>query len=882
MTQRLLRISLCVCMATALVACGDDGGTDTDTPDSGPIEGDGGCDIGEPGCPCDDADSCSTGECIGGMCVDCSPAEEGCVCRSTGACNAGLRCDETSNLCEACPEGEEGCACNGDGSCDTGLMCAADVCVADSCTDGSVDCPCVGGAGGTCDSPLVCNDSGLCETCADDVPGCPCTAGTCSGGLVCDMGDSTCREARDCADLVADGDCDANQECEESTTGGDATCVDLSCVAGYRWDSATMSCVACVSTDCAMEPSCDSADPGDISATCSMENRACEENIDGIGECTSCLAGYTDVAGVCERVIACEDSDGDGVADVVCADTEYCDTTTVPDTPSCEPWPCTDMNTVEDQFGSCSITCTLDCTTFSGSTGRVWPFATLDDSCVCETLPGYFWDNGAEIGAFLCDADEDGYVRDEVRGFQDATTPDDALIANARCDVRELDRVDLQDEYGLTATVYSCDEGLLKDPDLGTVTCTPFPLRLFEQKRNDVPANTELETMAATAEYPAGGRRFNAAEINSLTKACTSTLGNYDDTDTTEDIGQVQPWADDTSVFGEAARLRTFSHFIELYTQRYVAPAAGEDYGKLVIAERSRCDADFPLAYADDPGSYASGDADAYWRNCERRRDPGYDSTMPEAGYDFAQFGCDTASGSCPPPPTPANDTYGSIPDPDLAVIRDHGLCELTGTPADNTWRGFNHHSQFKCVQVVSAGSATENFDRELSAFGIPGTLTFNRCQVRDCMGAAGCTDSDDPMAIQPWDPVIECTQVDPESALPADGDVGWVSVRYQPYGHVSSTGGGTPTGDPDYNGGCINEDAEYGTLCPSPEFGYCTAAPGDAYGRYRCFGWDTLFLWADDDAFVQRSELAWAPDTGASTNMSVWNVDPMPSSSCN
>ena len=133
-------------------------------------------------------------------------------------------------------------------------------------------------------------------------------------------------------------------------------------------------------------------------------------------------------------------------------------------------------------------------------------------------------------------------------------------------------------------------------------------------------------------------------------------------------------------------------------------------------------------------------------------------------------------------------------------------------------------------------------------------------------------------MAIEPWTPVFDCSPVTPGD-VHSDGEVGWASIRYQPYDHVT-VGGGT-VGDTGYNGGCINEDAEYANICPSPEFGYCSSADPDSFGRYRCYGWDSLFVWADDDATATRSELVWAPDSGDASNMSVWNIEPSPAASC-
>ncbi|MDH5491315.1 MAG: hypothetical protein OEY14_05125, partial [Myxococcales bacterium] len=597
-------------------------------------------------------------------------------------------------------------------------------------------------------------------------------------------------------------------------------------------------------------------------AECLAQNRVCEE-LDGVAYCTECMGGYGDLGtGDCIAAIVC--------GGTLCPDTEYCDRTN-PAGETCTPWPCASMDTVVDGSGACSVTCARDCAV-EGSTGRPWPFADVGDSCICETLPGYFFDTGGVIAPVLCDADGDGWVRQEVQDLLDAASPDAAVVANARCTIREVDRVRLVDEYGVGSEISSCEEGLIQD--LSTETCTRQPLRLFETQRNDVPG--EAARLGEALPYAAGGRRLRAEELNSLTKACVSILGDYDH-DGIEDIGQSQPMPADTSALGEGARLRSFAHFVELYTTAYEAPTGLEPYGTLIIAERSRCGSDFSLGYGAD-ASYDAADASTYWRNCERRRDPSFNADAAGAGTDFGQWGCAARSGSCDASATPAHPSLASLPDPSAELLRDHGLCELGGDlPADGAWRGMNHQSQFKCVQVVIDGTATNTYDREQSAFAATGTLVMNACQVSDCAGASGCTDSIGPARIDAYSPILECAKIARGDAI-ADGVVGWAAITYQPYGHVAT--GGVPMGDTTYNGGCINEDAEYPSLCPDPEFGYCSAASESASGRYRCYGWDSLFLWGADTGSGARSTLMWAEEaSGIDTlNMSVWNLEPAPS----
>ena len=124
-----------------------------------------------------------------------------------------------------------------------------------------------------------------------------------------------------------------------------------------------------------------------------MSPFANESETDGAGECGECEAGYADVGGECVEVALC--------GGVACAADEYCDTSR-----TCVPWPCPDTSTVVGSDGTCSVTCTRSCAV-PGASGRYWPYAASDDSCVCETLPGWYFDAGGEIRPVECDADRE-------------------------------------------------------------------------------------------------------------------------------------------------------------------------------------------------------------------------------------------------------------------------------------------------------------------------------------------------------------------------------------------------------------------------------------------------------------------------------------------
>lgn len=805
-------------------------------------------------------------------CISAGPGALDCECLSNDTCDGDLRCVE--GTCETCPPGEEGCGCTGGVLCQGELVCMDGLCMPDTCEEGEIDCPCrAPGDTPRCDDDAYCTEAGACAECASDVAGCPCEAGVCGDGLVCGDDDS-CREAMTCSDLRDAGLCGPHQLCEDDGSadpaatinlfGDDAYCVPETCEEDYQWNPVLEGCVP--------DASCVPGVPGSIAGQCGSENRACVEQ-EGDDACGDCLPGTELIDGACLPQIDCGGE--------TCGLNQYCDRLDG-DGPTCRDWPCPEPNQVVDTLGLCSVTCTRSCD-FEGSTGRYWPYADNEDSCVCETRPGYFWLKGQDSVPEKCDADFDGWVRDEVRSeLVTGPNPIPALAQNMRCDIRTVDRIALRDEYGLRANIHSCEEGLIKDAG----ECAVVPIRLLESKRNDVP-----EQLAIDPDTPAygghDGRRLRAKELNALTKACVSSTGDFND-DGVEDIDEVQNTQEDTSGLGEASRLQSFAYYVELQAAWYEQDE-GEQYGRLVIAERSRCDGDFfPLGY-DDLQSYDPGQPGSYWRSCTRRRDPSFDAEEQGAGNDFAQWSCDTRHGSCPvtPPAHPEKDASAGL-DPDVDLLRDHGLCELGGaTPADGVWRGMNHHSQFKCVAVSPADPGLPRHWATPEEFDGSGTLVMNDCRAESCADEVDCVESRRNDERDASHPIVRCVARS-SAERPEAGEVGWAAVRYQPYGHIDDDG---EQDDRDYAGSCINEDAEWlydesadsgdsgdaprEFLCPFPEFGRLAEPATDAFGRFRCHGWDAFFLWAGPEETpddFDRPSLLWASSDGEPTpNASMW-----------
>ncbi len=808
---------LAVLCALALCAC----------PKPPPVEEDAGVDAGCDGlvgCACVNG-ACTTGECLGGTCTACTRGESACICRSNGTCNAGLRC--TGGRCETCPAGTNGCPCTAASACDNGLVCSSGTCVPQTCVDGTNGCPCRADAP-RCDGTQYCDSTMRCQTCSPDVAGCPCAGGACQGGLQCDTGTTTCRAAKTCSDLYDAGTCPTNQRCDQ-TPGSDAMCLSGMCVMGFKWNPSTMACVACSSPDCANEPDC--APDGGLATACAAQHRECTM-MGQVSACGACLPGYAmDSAMNCVPTPRC--------GGTTCTLAQFCDVST--GTPTCVPLLCP-PGQARDSSNTCTSCGALTCSG-DGLSGRIWSRKTLSDVCVCETLDGWWVRPGGSSVAEPCDSDDDGWVIDDADA--PSVTIDPALVANRRCTIRKIDRVRLTDEYGVFRDVMSCAAGLTVFEDGGTCAAIA-PLRLLEPKRNDVPGEANASSRAP--EYAGdAGRLLHASELNALTKGCVSLVADYN-ADLADDISQVQS----KTPVSELERLRSFAYFMELYTSWY-EPQGGTN-GRLVIKERPRCSADFPLRYdpsVTNPASptdlYSRDAGSTYWRSCGRANDPGYAPTLP--GFDFAQYTCAQPPCGVVDPPHP---TLSAPTDPATALMRGHGLCELgTSLPADGRWRGMLHHSQFKCVNVTS-GTA--------SGYGTAQKLqTLNRCWADTCdAGPCSTLPAGDAGLTQTRVPKLSCVAQPSATA----GQVGFAAANFWPYGTQADAG----YTEQQYQRGCVNEDTHFASyLCPRPEFR--PFRDDTSFGRYSCFGQRPSFLWCGSPCVPQRSTLFW----GGGADAGMW-----------
>lgn len=798
--------------ALALVACADDNpqaGPPADAAvDAVPIDA---CVAGSLGCACD-AGACNEGRCADEVCVACPEGTERCPCGPGDACGDGLRCAESECVADACPAGQRDCPCDVGDACDDGLACVAGACVAvEGCAPGTVDCMCTAGQ---CDGALVCLDS-VCRDCPADAPGCPCVDEACEGGLICDAG--ACRVARDCVDLgcVDFQDCDlTGGACLDACTDGRVwdgaacvaeetppTCADVDCAAANRAcveDAAGAVCGDCLDgfvveggacvRDLQSNCNADPADPQSILAACEAQDRVCVADGDG-ATCGDCIDGFV----VDPSIDACAPVDAFGACDVEadCPVGLFCTGRRPAEEPRCLPAACGAGETFDLRAGACTDRCNCDA---PGQTGAPWPVTDWNGDCVCETAPGWFFNTSAgSRRAEQCDADGDGWTRRSA--FAHINAADDAVRLNARCDLRTVDEIVLVNEYGQALPLS------VETLSGGRAGFEP----LYETDESD----DDLEALERQAG-PYGARRFGAAELNPLTKACATPLDDFNDNGIS-DVREHHREQPDP----QKSWMATFvgaSYFVELHTGRYEAPAAGGAHGRYVITERSRCDAAFPLRYDPSEGPYAA--------SCARRRDRGYTPAEP-IGYDFQRWSCANPDGACAMPDPPVARSLDGVPA--------HGLCDADPGEDPVEWRGMGHASQFKCVEIVSDQEpAIEPFQRPRSAVQIAADgaarLSLNACTLGDAVAV-------DPADPNPAHPAVTCdaevavVTADREALI---GTVGFVALRYDAYDAA-----------PEYAGGCINEAVEWPELCPGfdPDVRGATISEGNPgnFGKLIC-----------------------------------------------
>ncbi|MBW2263056.1 MAG: hypothetical protein JRG91_13845 [Deltaproteobacteria bacterium] len=247
------------------------------------------------------------------------------------------------------------------------------------------------------------------------------------------------------------------------------------------------------------------------------------------------------------------------------------------------------------------VTCARDCT-LEGETGEAWPITARSGDCVCTTEDDYYFSLSGAGVSHACDEDGDGWVNLSAKPNIEST--DEAIAANARCHLREVDTFVLLAE-GEDPATDGCAV-LLADTDLGVAS-----LELYEADERDDQFLLDEDTYAPVY----GGRKMRAEELNSLTKGCMNAIGDFN----ANGIADVNDW----DLGGDP--IYAFSYYLELHRGWY------ED-GKYYIQEKSRLsDAaagwGTPLTYNDD----------GYWRECVRKTDSDFVPTNA-IGTDFARY----------------------------------------------------------------------------------------------------------------------------------------------------------------------------------------------------------------------------------------------------
>lgn len=469
-----------------------------------------------------------------------------------------------------------------------------------------------------------------------------------------------CPPAKPTVKRCADVTCAAHQQCQEHDT-ADATCLEA-CDDTYYWSPSTRTC-----TDVA--PGCAASDPNSISSDCTAKNRTCETS-PAPAHCGGCVSGYADFdAGACELPATCAElsctTDHRACEELPNGHCTTCLTGFVEELGTCRaPKTCADLDcgsqfcidsptadaTCSDSCGDHAVlgsdnichACPVCGDAAAGEDGPWLAGATGENRCICRTLPGFFWREGNNPGVVACDADGDGWVRESAKIAIDSTNV--AVSTNARCDVRKVATVRLENERG----------------DLKDVPVSPV-WSLYETDRNDDAQLLQQAMTLGTPRFPAtmgaGGRAITNAELNSLTKYCEDGQTDFNE----NGLADVNEWQGNTSLGAVKSTFQPFIDFVyfgELYDGWYEPPNTTGQPGWWHIKERSR---------QTEMGMVLPADAGSFWQQCDRLVDA-----------DFARYPSRTANNL------------------DFARFGTH----------DGGFLGMNQESQFKCLRVVSSHQA--------------------------------------------------------------------------------------------------------------------------------------------------------------------------------
>jgi hypothetical protein len=772
------------------------------------------CVVTEASCDDDDvsiAEDCSSAarECVelGDRSATCGGCMEGFVLRS-GECREPVRCDDLycadqnrdcteaegdeDARCDACAEGtlesaggpcvRQSCAMDADGA-SLGATCAAQNRACTTVDSGARCGGCYAGyveIDGACQAVVDCEARGCNENdrlcVVDDEGQARCTS--CRAGYreiagVCSVNPSATCDPAPAAGSVLEACASEHRSCVNDTCGD--------CEAGYYWDTARGACTESVS--------CDSC--ADARRECITEN--------GANRCGGCAPDHIvdRASGECRPVVRCDDID--------CAQGDVCVEATASTDALCR----TDCGERAIFNGGVCVPCPgCDAQDALGNATElgIEPRATQNGECICQTAPSYFYSLAGEVGAFPCDADGDGWVRQSARVAYDLG--DQVLRENARCALRFIDRFALVNERGdrlevpLEAPLPMFESDRNDDDVLLQVTWDRLGLPTdFDPSYVDAAgAACATSSECADDEVCRNGHctavpKLTARSLNALTKYCHSVLTDYND----NGVADVEEWAERPTQRGAERRvLNTFSYFAELHNARWEANGPNADLGAMVITERTRTAG---AGATHSALTYDDGAADAHWRSCTVRRDVQWADFGRPIGMDFASYEANPS-----------------------AYLVDNA------TPL---WRGMAHHSQFKCL-VVTSEPDDESPHEVTVADAVDPTRDLNACRLVAVEPASD---------VNPASPQFACTV---QTSAPSAGDVLWASVNYGDYPSAASLDG--------YVRGCVNgcaearlrADARLTSVpswdCPTADYGAqndgenlaCTRNLGD-FGRLQC-----------------------------------------------
>ncbi|RMF13264.1 MAG: hypothetical protein D6761_11415, partial [Candidatus Dadabacteria bacterium] len=467
------------------------------------------------------------------------------------------------------------------------------------CPDGQV-CRIDEQGKGQCAVPLTCDDL----ACGEQFRLCAQPEGVADAfcAEICELGYAWNETASTCDPAPASCDPDHELSIVDRCEAANRTCVEaepLKAICGDCGDGF----VEGSDGQCVAAGSCEALGCGAIHRACPVSTPA--------ETCGECLPGYAaDGDGNCISQLTCEDltcNPGETCVEAVPGAHAYC----VGAGSQCE---VLDFVGLIDTKGVCRLCGSCD---REGEDGPYLDALSSEGKCICKTKPGYYWEQGLAPRAVACDADGDGWVTERARKSLDAPAGS-AIRENARCDLRQVDEIQL-----------------VNDANQSKLVVLPKVLSLYEPDRNDDPAllqqaidRGELVDLGLPATEA-------AASINTLTRFCIDPSVDYNG----NGIPDIQDWHGNYELDTVSSTLRDWndwSYYAELHYSYFVNN--GVTVGRLVIAERRRATL-LPVRY-EDPG-------DGYWAVCRRRPDVDYTryagSSTPLYGLDFARFGPDSA-----------------------------------------------------------------------------------------------------------------------------------------------------------------------------------------------------------------------------------------------